>query len=222
MDIELLPCQCCGQLRPRKHYKPSHYVKRKYCSIECAGKGRGLQQRGPNNPWYQGGKETRACKICGSEFQADRTYRKSTCSKTCDSKRRSISQLGELSHRWQGGKTAETKRFRNSALYREWRKEVYERDNYTCQICFKRGGKLTAHHIIPFNLRTDLALLPQNGITLCWPCHLPLKAQELKVFGELMAYTHRGNHARAICRKAIRAAGFVVAGEAFEERATID
>lgn len=53
----------------------------------------------------------------------------------------------------------------------EWRKKVFERDDYTCQHCGKRGGKLNADHIKPYciyeELRTDLA----NGRTLCEPCH---------------------------------------------------
>ena len=55
--------------------------------------------------------------------------------------------------------------------YVVWRKGVYERDNYTCQVCGKIGGKLNAHHIKEWcnfkELRFDLS----NGITLCLPCH---------------------------------------------------
>ena len=60
---------------------------------------------------------------------------------------------------------------RRTLEYREWRKSVYERDGYVCQICGRRGGRLNAHHIKPFathpKLRTEVA----NGITLCEACH---------------------------------------------------
>lgn len=60
---------------------------------------------------------------------------------------------------------------RRSAEYKEWRKAVFERDNYTCQLCGVRGVRLNAHHKKPFatfhNLRTDI----NNGITLCERCH---------------------------------------------------
>lgn len=60
---------------------------------------------------------------------------------------------------------------RRSTEYKEWRNAVYKRDDYTCQVCGKKGVKLNAHHIKPFayyhDLRTDLG----NGITLCVECH---------------------------------------------------
>ena len=60
---------------------------------------------------------------------------------------------------------------RKTSEYKAWRKAVFERDNYTCQICGKRGGKLNAHHIERYRKcverRTDLT----NGITLCDVCH---------------------------------------------------
>lgn len=55
--------------------------------------------------------------------------------------------------------------------YYEWVKNVFERDNYTCQRCGQFGGKLNAHHIYNYaeykELRTDVS----NGITLCKECH---------------------------------------------------
>lgn len=69
---------------------------------------------------------------------------------------------------------------RRTAEYRAWRKSVFERDNYTCQICGKRGGRLNAHHIERYRScikrRTDIT----NGITLCDACHKKIHHMEGK------------------------------------------
>lgn len=39
---------------------------------------------------------------------------------------------------------------RESFEYKQWRKSVFERDDYVCQECFKRDGKLHLHHIKSF------------------------------------------------------------------------
>jgi len=81
--------------------------------------------------------------------------------------------------------------------YKFWRKEVFERDSYTCQECGKIGHHLRSHHIIPFSIllteflkhysqfspiedkeilvRLAMTWKPfwdiSNGITLCEECH---------------------------------------------------
>lgn len=52
-----------------------------------------------------------------------------------------------------------------------WRKKVFERDDYICQICNKRGGKLQADHIKPYSLYPELREDLNNGRTLCIECH---------------------------------------------------
>lgn len=58
--------------------------------------------------------------------------------------------------------------------YKEWKRAVLERDNFTCQKCGLSGAKgayVEAHHFKPFidypELRTELS----NGIALCLNCH---------------------------------------------------
>lgn len=56
--------------------------------------------------------------------------------------------------------------------YSEWRKAVYERDNYTCQVCGDdTGGNLNAHHLESYDNNPDLRTSLDNGITLCEDCH---------------------------------------------------
>ena len=67
-------------------------------------------------------------------------------------------------------------RIRRSKPNIEWRREIFIRDNYTCQECGIRSKKelrieLNAHHIKPFALFPQLRLAIENGTTLCSKCH---------------------------------------------------
>src|SRR3990167_1127604 len=42
-------------------------------------------------------------------------------------------QMGEKNHNWQGGITALQKQIRRCFLYRQWRSDVFTRDDFTCQ-----------------------------------------------------------------------------------------
>lgn len=55
---------------------------------------------------------------------------------------------------------------------REWRKNVYIRDSYTCQYCDKYSGKIYAHHIESWARNKELRTIVSNGITFCEKCHL--------------------------------------------------
>ena len=76
---------------------------------------------------------------------------------------------GENSPRWDSSITdEERKNRRNIERYADWRKSVYERDNYTCQCCGdNKGGNLNAHHLDSYNLDKDHRTDTNNGITLC-------------------------------------------------------
>lgn len=78
---------------------------------------------------------------------------------------------GENCHLWKGGVTKESAKIRTSLEYKNWRRSVFERDDYTCQECGKRGGNLYAHHQKDFALHQHLRFDISNGITLCLLCH---------------------------------------------------
>jgi len=84
----------------------------------------------------------------------------------------SKSQKGQNNSNWKGGVTPLNKRIKDSIEYKLWREAVYARDNYTCQKCNDRGGKLHPHHIFNFATYLDLRLAIDNGITLCKKCHI--------------------------------------------------
>jgi len=86
---------------------------------------------------------------------------------------------------WKGGITPLHQRIRHCFKYRQWRSDVFTGDNFTCQVCEKRGGDLMAHHIKEFSLiieenkvnTLEKALSCSelwninNGLTLCKRCH---------------------------------------------------
>ncbi len=83
----------------------------------------------------------------------------------------SQAQLGSKSSNWKGGITPENDRLRDSLESREWRRQVYGRDWYTCQACGLQGVGINAHHIKPWHAFPELRYEIDNGITLCKKCH---------------------------------------------------
>jgi len=83
----------------------------------------------------------------------------------------SENKKGENNYFWKGGINGENDTLRHRREYKEWRTSVYERDDYTCQCCGIRGGKLNAHHINQFSDHPELRYNANNGITLCVKCH---------------------------------------------------
>lgn len=94
--------------------------------------------------------------------------------------------IGSKSHFWKGGKTKISDAIRNCFKYRQWRSDVFTRDNFTCQDCGgKKGGSFEAHHIKSiskiieqYNIKTLKEALSceelwniNNGRTLCKDCH---------------------------------------------------
>lgn len=63
----------------------------------------------------------------------------------------SESLRGEKHWRWKGGIGSLYEVIRKSWVYRAWRTEIFIRDEYTCQMCGKKGGQLQVDHWpIPF------------------------------------------------------------------------
>ena len=80
-------------------------------------------------------------------------------------------RLGEKSKWWKGGITFENLKIRKSFETILLRDKCYKRDNYSCQKCFTKGGKLNMHHIKSFSKFAELRFDINNVITLCHKCH---------------------------------------------------
>lgn len=83
---------------------------------------------------------------------------------------------GPNNPRWNGGITPEHKKVRWSQEYKDFRDEIFKRDNYTCKDCGKKrkvGDRviLNAHHKKSFADYPELRFVKSNVITLCKQCH---------------------------------------------------
>jgi 5-methylcytosine-specific restriction endonuclease McrA len=73
---------------------------------------------------------------------------------------------------WKGGYTrTERNKFMRTRPYQNWRKAVFERDNYTCVFCGAHGVYLEADHIFKYAEYPELRIDVDNGRTLCKECH---------------------------------------------------
>jgi hypothetical protein len=94
-------------------------------------------------------------------------------------------KLGENNPQWKGGITSLYKQIFRHIKYRQWRSDVFQRDEYTCQKCNVKKLKIFAHHIKAFALiiRENMIITLEqalsceelwninNGETLCGDCH---------------------------------------------------
>lgn len=164
---KVLKCDFCGA----DVYKgPCHtYRKTFFCNkshYELFLKREGIKAR-----------STYKCAVCSKEVEVVASQlklrKRLTCSRIC---------LSEMRRRWalERRKTYTKHQLdrleRYSPEMNQWRKEVFERDNYTCVWCGARNGngknvRLEADHIKPFAYFPDLRYDLSNGRTLCRPCH---------------------------------------------------
>jgi len=84
--------------------------------------------------------------------------------------------VGEKNNLWKGGISKITRKERTNFMdtleYKNWRRNIFKRDDYTCQICGKRGGELRANHIKKYADHPNLRIDDNNGITICRDCDI--------------------------------------------------
>ena len=162
-------CPTCDELFMGRNY-PNRI--QKYCNKLC---------------WEKRNPPTILICYCGRKketYQREQKY----CSNECrnkDYKKRK----GKNVSAWKGGRTHKNKLLRTSADFREWRRKVFERDNYACQNCGIRSKKgervyIHPHHIKYLSTHPELAFDVENGLTLCVDCHFERHKAERVEHGE--------------------------------------
>lgn len=150
------------------------YYKERFAKENNPNYGKKNKFKGENNPNYKGGKIKIKCDYCGEEFEEKPSKIKLSehhfCCKECYYKWKSENTRGENNSNWRPELTQD-ERERNRIGKNEWRREVFERDNYTCQLSGQRGGQLNAHHLNAYNSDKDNRNNVDNGITLTEELH---------------------------------------------------
>lgn len=173
-----------------------------FCSVVCSSKDteRRTKQAQAIKGKFQNG-ENINCKMCKSPFYVSKYYinKKQFCSSACTYKHYSEIFKGKVA--WNKGlrgvmkansgsfidygRTEFKNKVRHLVEMSWWRKDVYSRDDYTCQACGVRGGELHADHVVPLAEiinRYEIKTLESarkcvelwdtlNGRTLCIDCH---------------------------------------------------
>lgn len=129
----------------------------------------------------------------GTDFSKEHRHNLSIAikNKRCGENHPMFGMSGDKNPNWKGGRDRDFKiRIKASYKYKNWRQDIFIRDDFTCQKCGKKGGELNAHHIKKFNqiireMKLSLPLLEvyeaaliysplwntNNGITYCRECH---------------------------------------------------
>lgn len=189
-----LSCEICG-----KSFEGRFIRKRKTCSKEC--RYTILSRRMKLlNPSFREYTQKRREKISKRVSGSGNPFYGKTHSEKFRIWLREKSQLsiGEKSPRWIKDRTKLAKRQeRMDSAYREWRKQVWIRDNFKCRMANQDcNGKIEAHHILTWRDYPELRYEIKNGITLCH-FHHPHKRIQEKIlspfFQELVKVSNENN-----------------------------
>ena len=112
--------------------------------------------------------------ICHCGRQSTKLISQFIISKRCNECSQELSiekKSGENSYMWNPNLTdKEREDNRDFPEYKQWRNSVFERDNYTCQCCSKKGS-MHAHHKDGYHWCEERRTDVNNGVTLCEACH---------------------------------------------------
>lgn len=74
---------------------------------------------------------------------------------------------GKNNHRYNPNLTDEDRKNYRGDIYKLFTLPVFKRDNYTCQVCYKKTRMINAHHLNSYSWYKEGRYDPNNGVTLC-------------------------------------------------------
>jgi len=164
-------CENCG--KEIIIYLKRDLDRKKFCSYECSGtKKAELNNLRPPTPTVESRKK--AGETISKKMELGLIPKPPIPTKE-SRKKAGLKIRGENHPNWiEDREKVKLGRYSNSYRYGQvssWRKDIFERDDYTCQHCNQKGGKLNAHHIKPWAKYPELRYEIDNGLTLCVTCH---------------------------------------------------
>lgn len=104
---------------------------------------------------------------------------------------RDITPRGKFHRAYKGGSASHRKAIAN--YFNPLRKSIFEKNNYTCQFCFKKfEGKIEIHHIKPVSTHPELAYDLSNVIPVHRKCHMEYHGKS-DFFRKELPKNRRGN-----------------------------
>ena len=165
---KVITCPVC---KKQFYVSPQHGKDRKTCSYKCMG----IRKSKP--------KIQKICDWCGKEclvrpsvikWTTIRGHKHFYCSRSCCSSATS----GEGSSLWIHDRSKIKCRPNKIAKHKQWRNDIFARDNFICAICGLRGKYLEPHHIKRWHDFPSLRYEISNGITLHRSCHYLTRGKE--------------------------------------------
>jgi len=160
-----IKCEVCGEkylqqerlfkkalwkYRCRKHRKTLYYC------VDCG-----------KNIW----KGSKRCKTCSGKHRSTRVQNFCIDCNTPISRLSKSRCLPCHNKKQDKGKSRARTKFNTSKKWKDVRTKAFERDDYTCLICNKRGVYLHGHHIKSYSNHPEHRLDVENIATLCSKCH---------------------------------------------------
>lgn len=92
------------------------------------------------------------CRYCLKEFRSYLLSKKTMCSSECSNAWKSSFYRSNKNPNYKDGRKPLTKMIRDSDKFKNIKKKILIRDNYTCKVCHKYGQNLNIDHIIKFSI----------------------------------------------------------------------
>lgn len=189
-------CQSCGKEYTKKRQSNKWFLNSKYCGNKCYYKDPNYQTKRAESisrarkGWVFSEKTKAKLSLSkkGGTVTEEHKIKISLSKKGTKAWNKGIPNYegrGENHPNWNGGYNRTKRQIDMGRVdYKNWRREVFFRDNYTCVNCNKKGGDLNADHIKPYVKYPELRYDVNNGRTLCVLCHRKIGWNPYKEKGE--------------------------------------